>query len=367
MGWRVGWDGWVMWTWVWVPWQQEQGGVGWGWWADVLVDPGAAAAAGPHIACPCWLASDSQLSSGCSRLPQPEPQRCHHCPPTSLPLLPPLRLPLLPPLPLPCYRLPACLPQALTTSKAVVVGQASIGGPFELVDQRGKPFTDKDLRGQFSLLYFGFCYCPDVCPEELEKVSQAVDLVGEGWGQRAWGGGGLKDQPRIRMACANPGLWWWGAPPGRSADCPPPPRPAFLDRGVCVLHPSPPPPSLPNLLAVPTLSAAPPGFLDRGVLHSPPHTHTSHPDPPALPTPSAAPLGGCREGGQGAGGARVPHRRPRAGRGQGGGGVCGRVPPPHGGAHRAHGQGGWRRAGSALCGGVGCGGAVASAGGGWGG
>lgn len=70
-------------------------------------------------------------------------------------------------------------------TKSVVVGNAAIGGPFELVNQDGKPFSDKDLLGEFALLYFGFTFCPDVCPEELEKISAAADAIGEyrwnGW------------------------------------------------------------------------------------------------------------------------------------------------------------------------------------------
>lgn len=57
------------------------------------------------------------------------------------------------------------------------VGKTMVGGPFNLTDHRGKPFTERDLEGRWSLLYFGFTFCPDICPDELEKLSEAVDSI----------------------------------------------------------------------------------------------------------------------------------------------------------------------------------------------
>jgi protein SCO1/2 len=59
------------------------------------------------------------------------------------------------------------------------VGTASIGGDFTLVDQNGKTRRAEDFRGKLMLIYFGYTYCPDVCPTELQTMGDAVDLLGD--------------------------------------------------------------------------------------------------------------------------------------------------------------------------------------------
>lgn len=57
-------------------------------------------------------------------------------------------------------------------------GVALIGGPFELVDQSGRTVREQDFRGRLMLVYFGYTYCPDVCPTELQTMSVALDRLG---------------------------------------------------------------------------------------------------------------------------------------------------------------------------------------------
>lgn len=59
------------------------------------------------------------------------------------------------------------------------VNRALIGGPFALIDQHGKPVTEQQFRGRLMLVYFGYTYCPDVCPTELQNMSAALDVLGE--------------------------------------------------------------------------------------------------------------------------------------------------------------------------------------------
>lgn len=56
-------------------------------------------------------------------------------------------------------------------SMVTSTGEAKVGGPFALTNQDGKRMTDADFTGRFMLFYFGFTHCPDICPDELDKLT----------------------------------------------------------------------------------------------------------------------------------------------------------------------------------------------------
>ncbi len=61
-------------------------------------------------------------------------------------------------------------------------GQAAgpvVGGKFSLSDGRGRTVTDRDFRGKYLLVYFGYTYCPDVCPTTLNAEADALDRLGK--------------------------------------------------------------------------------------------------------------------------------------------------------------------------------------------
>jgi protein SCO1/2 len=57
-------------------------------------------------------------------------------------------------------------------------GRAAVGGPFTLTDQDGHTRTDRDFRGRWMIVYFGYTYCPDVCPTTLQDIGVALRRLG---------------------------------------------------------------------------------------------------------------------------------------------------------------------------------------------
>lgn len=68
---------------------------------------------------------------------------------------------------------------AVRSGESQVSGIAAIGGPFALIDQTGATRRDGDFRGKYLLVYFGYTFCPDVCPTSLLAMSQGLDRLAE--------------------------------------------------------------------------------------------------------------------------------------------------------------------------------------------
>lgn len=69
--------------------------------------------------------------------------------------------------------------QGGSKQQTTYTGKADIGGPWLLYNTKGEPVTHKDLEGKYYLIYFGFTFCPDVCPVSLMKMSKALQRVRE--------------------------------------------------------------------------------------------------------------------------------------------------------------------------------------------
>ena len=68
-------------------------------------------------------------------------------------------------------------PAPMTAEKEI--GRASIKSDFSLVDHTGKAVKDEDFRGKWLLVFFGYTYCPDVCPTTLNEIAEVMERLGE--------------------------------------------------------------------------------------------------------------------------------------------------------------------------------------------
>jgi len=69
-------------------------------------------------------------------------------------------------------------PSAAQMMDDLMYGRGSVGGPFTLTDQNGRQRRDSEFRGKLMIVYFGYTYCPDVCPTDLMAITQALDALG---------------------------------------------------------------------------------------------------------------------------------------------------------------------------------------------
>ena len=63
---------------------------------------------------------------------------------------------------------------------SAVAGGTAIGGPFELLNSKGETVTDKDVITEPTMIYFGYTFCPDVCPLDTARNADATDILAEG-------------------------------------------------------------------------------------------------------------------------------------------------------------------------------------------
>jgi protein SCO1/2 len=77
---------------------------------------------------------------------------------------------------MPCAAEP--LRSAAETMDILIWAREPVGGPFALIDHAGTLRTEQDFQGKLLIVYFGFTYCPDVCPADLQNIGLALDQLG---------------------------------------------------------------------------------------------------------------------------------------------------------------------------------------------
>ena len=67
--------------------------------------------------------------------------------------------------------------RAPTPAAQAPLAGARIGGPFTLIDQDGKPFSSERLKGRYAVVYFGYTFCPDVCPTDMLNLGKGLKAL----------------------------------------------------------------------------------------------------------------------------------------------------------------------------------------------
>ncbi len=71
----------------------------------------------------------------------------------------------------------ACQPAADPQGETPPLAGAKIGGPFTLVNQDGRTVTDRDFAGRYRIMYFGYTFCPDVCPTDAAAIGKGLAMI----------------------------------------------------------------------------------------------------------------------------------------------------------------------------------------------
>ena len=79
-------------------------------------------------------------------------------------------------IPVAAFAVAACHPAA-TPHEAAPLAGAKIGGPFALVDQDGRAVRDRDFAGKYRIMYFGYTFCPDVCPTDAAAIGKGLAML----------------------------------------------------------------------------------------------------------------------------------------------------------------------------------------------
>ncbi len=79
-----------------------------------------------------------------------------------------------------------------------------MGGPFTLTDQNGRRVSDRDFAGKYRLVYFGFTFCPDVCPVDMQAIGAGLRRFEAERCRRAPRGSSRSSSPSIRRATRRP-------------------------------------------------------------------------------------------------------------------------------------------------------------------